>query len=144
LQPFEWVSHLQELGQHQGILFLTGWFSAWLVLSFDTQEALFAHAGEYVKPNGSLLLSTKNGFADFNINASRGDASGVRNMEGVAESIGAGAEQRNRWVYSDSSSSCVAVISELKDRTVNVITRSCENYYGVSAVGAIDGKYTKE
>lgn len=108
---------------------------------FIVSSFTFAHAGEYVKPNGSMSLSAKNGFADFSINASRGDASGVCNMEGVAESVGAGAEQRNRWVYSDSSSTCVAVISELKDRTVNVMTRSCENYCGVSAVGSMDGKY---
>ncbi|WP_404931829.1 acyl-CoA dehydrogenase, partial [Pectobacterium brasiliense] len=100
--------------------------------------------GMPVKPNGSLSLSAKNGFADFSINASRGDASGVCNMEGVAESVGAGAEPRNRWVYSDSSSACVAVISELKDRTVNVMTRSCENYCGVSAAGSMDGKYKKK
>lgn len=111
---------------------------------FIASYATFAHAGEYVKSNGILSLSAKNGSAEFSINASRGDASGVCNMEGVAESVGAGAEQRNRWVYSDSSSSCVAVISELKDRTVNVMTRSCENYCGVSAVGSMDGKYRKE
>lgn len=111
---------------------------------FIVSSFTFAHAGEYVKPNGSMSLSAKNGFADFSINASRGDASGVCNMEGVAESVGAGAEQRNRWVYSDSSSTCVAVISELKDRTVNVMTRSCESYCGVSAVGSMDGKYRKE
>jgi hypothetical protein len=111
---------------------------------FIVSSSTFAHAGEYVKPNGFLSLSAKNGFADFSINASRGDASGVCNMEGVAESVGAGAEQRNRWVYSDSSSTCVAVISELKDRTVNVMTRSCENYCGVSATGSMDGNYRKE
>ncbi|ULS52229.1 acyl-CoA dehydrogenase [Pectobacterium carotovorum] len=105
--------------------------------------ATFAHAGEYVKSNGILSLSAKNGSADFSINASHGDASGVCNMEGVAESVGAGTGQRNRWVYSDSSSACVAVISELKDGTVNVMTRSCENYCGVSAVGSMDGNYRK-
>jgi hypothetical protein len=104
----------------------------------------FAHAGEYVKANSYLSLSAKNGFAEFNINASRGEASGVCNMEGVAVSVGAGADQQNRWVYSDSSSTCVAVISELKDRTVNVMTRSCENFCGVSAVGSMDGKYSRE
>lgn len=103
-----------------------------------------AHAGEYVKRNGDLSLSPGNSAAEFNINASHGNASGVCNMEGVAESIGAGAGQKNRWVYSDSSSACVAVISELKDGTVNVMTRSCENYCGVSAVGSMDGKYKKK
>lgn len=101
-----------------------------------------AHAGEYVKRNGALFLSTGNGSAEFNINSSHGNASGVCNMEGVAESVGAGAGQRNRWVYSDSSSACIAVISELKDGSVNVTTRSCENYCGVSAIGSMDGKYS--
>ncbi|MCA6952798.1 acyl-CoA dehydrogenase [Pectobacterium polaris] len=110
---------------------------------FIVSCSTFAYAGEYVKPNGSLLLSAKNGFADFSINASRGDASGVCNMEGVAESIGAGSGQRNRWVYNDSLSSCVAVFSELIDGSVNVMTRSCENYCGVSAIGSMDGKYNK-
>ncbi|EOC0265345.1 acyl-CoA dehydrogenase [Cronobacter dublinensis] len=111
---------------------------------FIASSATFAHAGEYVKSNGILSLSAKNGSAEFSINASHGDASGVCNMEGVAESVGAKADQQNRWVYSDSSSACVAVISELKDRTVNVMTRSCENYCGVSAVGSMDGKYRKK
>lgn len=100
-----------------------------------------AHAGEYVKRNGALSLSPGNGATEFNINASNGNASGVCNMEGVAESVGAGTGQKNRWVYSDSSSSCVAVISELKDGSVNVMTRSCENYCGISAVGSMDGQY---
>lgn len=102
-----------------------------------------AHAAEYVKRNGALSLSTRNDTAEFNINASHGNASGVCNMEGIAERVGAGAGQRNRWVYSDSSSACVAVISELKDGTLNVMTRSCENYCGVSAVGSMDGNYRK-
>ncbi|EAM5405517.1 acyl-CoA dehydrogenase [Salmonella enterica] len=103
-----------------------------------------AHAGEYIKRNGALSLSQGSGAVEFNINASHGNASGVCNMEGIAESVGAGAGQRNRWVYSDSSSACVAVISELKDGSVNVMTRSCENYCGVSAVGSMDGKYKKK
>lgn len=103
-----------------------------------------AHAGEYVKNNGSLSLSLGNGTAEFNINASLGSASGVCNIEGVAESVSAGTGQRTRWVYSDSSSACVVVISELRDGSVNVMTRSCENYCGVSAAGSMDGKYRKE
>jgi len=97
-----------------------------------------------VKRNGALSLSTENDTAEFNINASHGNTSGVCNMEGIAERVGAGTGQRNRWVYSDSSSACVAVISELKDGSVNVMTRSCDNYCGVSAVGAMDGKYKKK
>ncbi|EDX6464932.1 TPA: acyl-CoA dehydrogenase [Salmonella enterica] len=103
-----------------------------------------AHADEYIKSNGALSLSTGNGTAEFSINASHGNASGVCNMEGIAESVGAGIEQRNRWVFSDSSSACVAVISELKDGSISVMTRSCENYCGVSAIGSMDGKYRKE
>ncbi|RPH20926.1 acyl-CoA dehydrogenase [Buttiauxella warmboldiae] len=103
-----------------------------------------AHAAEYVKQNGALSLSTGSGTAEFNINASHGNASGVCNMEGIAESVGAGAGQRNRWVYSDSSSACVAVISELKDGSVYVMTRNCENYCGVSAVGSMDGNYREQ
>jgi len=38
LESFEGISDLEEFRQHQGILFLTGWFSTWLVSSFDTQE----------------------------------------------------------------------------------------------------------
>ncbi|MKE52873.1 acyl-CoA dehydrogenase [Salmonella enterica] len=100
-----------------------------------------AHADEYIKSNGALSLSTGNGTAEFNINASHGNASGVCNMEGTAHSVGAGTGQRNRWVYSDSSSACVVVISELKDGSVNVMTRSCDNYCGISAVGSMDGQY---
>lgn len=100
-----------------------------------------AHASEYVKRNGALSLSSGNGIAEFNINASHGNASGVCNMEGAAESVGAGTEQQNRWVYSDSSSACVVVISELKDGSINIMTRSCESYCGVSAIGSMDGKY---
>ncbi|ELY3836272.1 acyl-CoA dehydrogenase [Cronobacter turicensis] len=102
-----------------------------------------AYANEYIKNNGVLSLSSDNGSAKFSINASHGSSSGVCNMEGVAESVGAGTGQRNRWVYSDSSSACVAVISELKDGSVNIMTRSCENYCGVSAVGSMEGKYNK-
>lgn len=100
-----------------------------------------AYANEYIKNNGVLSLSSDNGSAKFSINASHGSSSGVCNMEGVAESVGSGAGQRNRWVYTDSSNACLAVISELKDGSVNVVTRSCENYCGVSAIGSMDGKY---
>lgn len=103
-----------------------------------------AHAAEYFKQNGALSLSMGNDTAEFNINAPHGDASGVCNMEGIAERVGAGVGQRNRWIYSDSSSACVVVISELKDGSVNIMTRSCDNYCGVSAVGSMYGKYRKE
>ncbi|WP_252145534.1 acyl-CoA dehydrogenase [Yokenella regensburgei] len=102
-----------------------------------------AHASEYVKRNGALSLFLNNGFAEFNINASNGEASGVCYMDGTARVVNTGAGQRNRWVYSDPTSACVAVISELSDGSVNVMTRSCENYCGVSPTGSMDGKYSK-
>ncbi|EHD6800321.1 acyl-CoA dehydrogenase [Salmonella enterica] len=101
------------------------------------------HANEYIKLNGTLSLSPSNGSVNFNINTSHGSASGVCNMDGTARAVSAAEGQRNRWVYSDLSSACVAVISELNDGSVNVMTRSCENYCGVSAVGSMDGKYRK-
>ncbi|EAA8812189.1 acyl-CoA dehydrogenase [Salmonella enterica subsp. enterica serovar Agama] len=100
-----------------------------------------AHADEYVKRNGALSLFLNNGTAEFNINTSNGNASGVCNIDDTARAVSAAEGQRNRWVYSDSSSACVAVISELNDGSVNVMTRSCENYCGISAVGSMDGKY---
>ncbi|WP_224554226.1 acyl-CoA dehydrogenase [Pectobacterium versatile] len=103
-----------------------------------------AHAAKYVKRNGALSLSTGNDTAEFNINASHGNASGVCNMEGIAERVGAGAGLRNRWLHSDSSSACVAVISELNNGSFNVMTRSCENYCGVSAEGSMEGNYRKK
>nr|WP_288954466.1 acyl-CoA dehydrogenase [uncultured Citrobacter sp.] len=103
-----------------------------------------AHASEYVKRDGALSMLQHDGGVEFNINASNGNTSGVCNMEGVAKNVGAGAGQRNRWVYSDPKSACVAVISELNNGSVNVMTRSCEGYCGVSAIGSMDGKYKKK
>ncbi|WP_254921013.1 hypothetical protein [Photorhabdus luminescens] len=55
-----------------------------VVVAFLLATSLpMAHAGEYVKCNGILSLSPGNGTAKFNINASRGDASSVCNMEGL-------------------------------------------------------------
>lgn len=102
------------------------------------------YANEYIKNNGVLSLSSDNGSATFSINAYHGDSSGVCNLEGVAESVGTGSRQRNRWAYSDPSSACVLVISELSDGSINVTTRSCESYCGVSAVGSMDGEYRKK
>lgn len=99
------------------------------------------YADEYIKNNGTLTLSPENSMAAFNINSSHDNSSGVCNIDGVAESVDAGAEHRNRWVYNDSASKCVAVISELKDGSVKVLTRSCGSYCGVSAAGSMDGKY---
>ncbi|MEH0013685.1 acyl-CoA dehydrogenase [Citrobacter portucalensis] len=103
-----------------------------------------AHADAYVKRNGALSIFQHNEGIEFNINASHGNSSGVCNMDGVARDVGVGAGQRNRWAYSDPTSACVAVISELNDGSVSVMTHSCENYCGVSAIGSMDGKYRKE
>ena len=111
---------------------------------FLTGSFTLAYASEYIKNNGALSLSSDNGSAAFSINTSYDSSSGSCNMEGVAKLVGAGVGQKNRWVYSDSSSACVAVISELKDGSVNVVTRSCESYCGVSTASSMDGKYKKE
>lgn len=113
----------------------------WIILFISIGGFNFVYADEYIKNNGTLSLSSDNGSAKFSINASHGNSTGVCNMEGVAESVGAGSGQRNRWVYSDSSNACLAVISELRDGSVNVMTRSCESYCVVSAIGSMDGKY---
>ena len=111
-----------------------------MVFIFVTASSL-VHANVYTKNNSVLSLSPGNGVTEFNINVSHGNVSGICKIRGVAESVEAGTGQRNRWVYNDSSNACVAVISELNDGSVNVITRSCEIYCGVSAKGSMSGKY---
>lgn len=111
-----------------------------MIFIFVTGSSL-AHANVYTKNNSVLSLSPGNGVAEFNINVFHGNVSGICKMGGVAESVEAGAGQRNRWVYNDSSNACVAVISELNDGSINVITRSCEIYCGASAEGSMGGKY---
>lgn len=103
-----------------------------------------ATAAEYVKPNGSLSLAAGGNNVEFNINASTKDASGICNMEGSAQSIGAGENQKHRWVYNDKSSQCVAVISEQNNGKIKVITKGCEVYCGLAAIGAMDGIYRKK
>ena len=101
-------------------------------------------AAEYVKQNGSLSLAAGGNGVEFSINAASKDASGICNMEGSAQSIGAGENQKNRWVYNDTSSQCVAVISEQNSGKVTVMTKGCEGYCGMTAVGAMDGIYRKK
>ncbi|MGX1958518.1 acyl-CoA dehydrogenase [Serratia proteamaculans] len=101
-------------------------------------------AAEYVKPNGSLSLAAGGNNVEFNINAATKDASGICNMEGSAQSIGTGENQKHRWVYNDKSSQCVAVISEQNNGRVTVITKGCEGYCGMTSVGAMDGIYQKK
>nr|WP_288216056.1 acyl-CoA dehydrogenase [uncultured Citrobacter sp.] len=106
-------------------------------------SASLAHAGEYVKRNGILSLSPRGEIAEFNINASHGDTS-ICEVYGEAISIGAEKGLRNQWVYSDKESMCAVVISEQQNGTIQVITDKCDNYCGVSAIGAMDGKYKKK
>lgn len=111
--------------------------SIWALMALVSSSAL---AGEYVKPNGLLTLQPRHDGAEFSINAAY-DASGVCNMEGNAEPIPPNKTQRNRWVFDDQSSQCMAVFSENMDRTINVTTKGCEAYCGMSAIGAMDGLY---
>ncbi len=101
-------------------------------------------AADYVKPNGSLSLAAGSNSVEFSINAASKDASGICNMEGSAQSIGAGENQKYRWLYNDTSSQCVAVISEQNSGKVTVMTKGCEGYCGMTAVGAMDGIYRKK
>jgi uncharacterized low-complexity protein len=103
-----------------------------------------ATAAEYVSPNGSLSLAVGGNGVEFSINAASKDASGICNMDGSAQSIGAGESQKHRWVYNDTSSQCVAVISEQNSGKVAVMTKGCEGYCGMTAVGAMDGIYRKK
>ncbi|EAN9896784.1 acyl-CoA dehydrogenase [Salmonella enterica] len=106
--------------------------------------ALPAVAAQYVNPGAVLTLHPGKGNAEFNINASTGDGSGVCNMEGTAQKIAAGESQKRRWVWNDNTSQCVAVISELKNGKTSIITRGCEGYCGASAAGAMDGLFNKK
>lgn len=114
-----------------------------LIVAISFMSALIStsYAKEYVKKDGFLSLNKNDSSANFIINASHGQASGVCNIEGEAVSIGAMKNQKNRWAYSDSSSMCVMVISEFKNGTVEIMTRDCEGYCGLSAVGSMDGIY---
>lgn len=99
---------------------------------------------EYAKPNGVLSLAAGGNGVEFSINATTQDASGICNMEGSAQSVSAGENQKHRWVYNDKSSQCVAVISEQSNGKISVITRGCEGYCGLAATGAMDGIYQKK
>lgn len=106
--------------------------------------ALPAAATQYVKPGAILTLNPGQGNAEFSINASTGDGSGVCNMDGTAQQIAAGENQKRRWVWNDHSSQCVAIVSELNDGRTSVMTRGCEGYCGASAAGAMDGLFSKK
>lgn len=106
--------------------------------------ALPAAATQYVKPGAVLTLNPGQNNAEFNINASTGDGLGVCNMEGMAQQIAAGENQKRRWLWKDNASQCIAVISELNNGKTNVMTRGCEGYCGASAAGAMDGLFNKK
>lgn len=101
-------------------------------------------AAQYAKPGAVLTLKPVNGNAEFSINASTKDGSGICNMDGTAQQIAAGENQKRRWVWNDNSSQCVAVLSEMKNGKTSVMTRGCEGYCGASAAGLMDGQYSKK
>jgi len=109
-----------------------------------TALALPAIAAQYAKPGAVLTLKPMNGNAEFSINASTKDGSGTCNMDGTAQQIAAGENQKRRWIWNDSSSQCVAVLSEMNNGKSSVMTRGCEGYCGASAAGAMDGQYSKK
>ncbi|GAJ63829.1 acyl-CoA dehydrogenase [Edwardsiella piscicida] len=112
--------------------------TAALILMLMT-TAVNAH--EYVKPDAGLTLTPQGENMAFSINSSYGDESGVCNLEGVAQPLPAGKGQKHRWGWSDSSSQCVAVISEDKNGKMTVSTKGCDGYCGMNAVGSMDGRY---
>ncbi|MFJ5330610.1 acyl-CoA dehydrogenase [Pectobacterium versatile] len=109
-----------------------------------SSTSALATAAEYVKPNAALTLAAGGNGVEFSINAASKDASGICNMEGSAQSISTGENQKHRWLYNDTSSQCVAVISEQKNGKVTVMTKGCEGYCGITAAGAMDGIYRKK
>lgn len=109
-----------------------------------TALAFPAIAAQYAKPDAVLTLKLGNSNAEFNINASAKDGSGLCNMEGTAQQIAAGENQKRRWIWNDSSSKCVAVLSEMNNGKTSVMTHGCEGYCGASAAGAMDGHYSKK
>lgn len=101
-------------------------------------------AAEYEKPNGALTLTAGGNGVEFSINAASKDAPGICNMEGSAQSIGAGENQKHRWLFNDTSSQCVSVITEQSNGKIAVITEGCEGYCGMTAIGTMDGIYRKK
>jgi hypothetical protein len=101
-------------------------------------------AAQYAKPGAVLTLKPRNGNAEFSINASAKNGAGTCNMEGTAQQIATGENQKRRWIWNDSSSQCVAVLSEMNNGKTSVMTRGCEGYCGASAAGAMDGQYSKK
>ncbi|MDW4606893.1 hypothetical protein NQ312_20500 [Escherichia coli] len=67
-----------------------------LLALFMAAITLPVAAAQYVKPGAVLTLHPGQNNAEFNINASTGDGSGVCNMEGTAQQIAAGESQKRR------------------------------------------------
>ncbi|QDY43699.1 acyl-CoA dehydrogenase [Candidatus Pantoea soli] len=109
-----------------------------------TALALPAIAAQYAKPGAVLTLKPGNGNAEFSINASTKDGSGTCNMDGTAQQIAAGENQKRRWIWNDKTSQCVAVLSEMNNGKTSVMTRGCEGYCGSSATGAMNGLFNKK
>lgn len=102
-----------------------------------------ANAAGYVKSDAGLSMTPLGQNMAFSINSSYGDASGVCNLKGIAQAFPAGKGQKHSWGWSDSdnNSKCVAVISEDNNSKMNVLTKGCDNYCGMSAVDSMDGVY---
>ncbi|POT59255.1 acyl-CoA dehydrogenase [Citrobacter amalonaticus] len=100
-----------------------------------------AAATQYVKSGAVLTLNPAEDNAEFSVNASTEDGSGVCNMDGTAKPIDAGENQKRRWVWNDNASPCVAVFGEMNNGKASVMTRGCEGYCGASATGTMDGLF---
>lgn len=103
--------------------------------------ATSASATEYTRPNASLVLTPDGHNMAFSINSSYGETTGVCNMEGIARTVPPMSGQKGRWVWSDNNSQCVAVISEIHSGLVEITTKGCDGYCGLSATGSMDGRY---
>lgn len=102
-----------------------------------------AKASDFTKINGILSLYQSKNHTAFSINSSLGTTSEVCEIGGELTLIDARKGQRNRWVYSDQLSMCVVLISELDNGAMQVISKDCEKYCGVTSIGSINGTYSK-
>ncbi|MBY5176744.1 acyl-CoA dehydrogenase [Enterobacter hormaechei] len=100
-------------------------------------------ASDFKKINGTLSLYQSKNHTAFSINSSLGTTLGVCEIGGELTLIDARKGQRNRWVYSDQSSMCVVLISELDNGAMQVISKDCDNHCSVTSLGSINGTYNK-
>ncbi|UDV65143.1 acyl-CoA dehydrogenase [Enterobacter hormaechei] len=108
-----------------------------MILCFSTK------ASDFKKTNGTLSLYQSKNHTAFSINSSLGTTSGVCEIGGELTLIDARKGQRNRWVYSEQSSMCVVLISELDNGAMQVISKDCDKYCGITSIGSINGTYNK-